>query len=182
MSVLPGAADPAADVTNSDPADHAIDCLGLDQPHTSAEWLLTNGLGGFAMGTASGVNTRRYHGLLIAPRRPPVQRVNTVTALGESVSYDDQTVELFNHPFRGDDGVALHAPEGWRHLNRFELRTGHWCRWTYQLDGFQLIVSLQVVLVRGSLAVGLDGQPTRIEHLHHHGRTRTRQARDDGDE
>jgi hypothetical protein len=36
------------------------------------EWLETNGTGGFAMGTVSGANTRRYHGLLVASKQPPV--------------------------------------------------------------------------------------------------------------
>jgi glycogen debranching enzyme len=38
------------------------------------EWLVTNGLGGYASGTVSGANTRRYHGLLVAALRPPLER------------------------------------------------------------------------------------------------------------
>lgn len=38
------------------------------------EWLETNGLGGWASSTVSGANTRRYHGLLVAAREPPVGR------------------------------------------------------------------------------------------------------------
>jgi len=38
------------------------------------EWLETNGLGGFASSTIVGLNTRRYHGLLVATLRPPVER------------------------------------------------------------------------------------------------------------
>ncbi len=36
------------------------------------EWLVTNGIGGYAIGTVAGVNTRRYHGLLGAALRPPL--------------------------------------------------------------------------------------------------------------
>ena len=45
--------------------------------NTSAkrEWLETNGLGGFASSTVSGINTRRYHGLLVAATEPPVGRM-----------------------------------------------------------------------------------------------------------
>jgi predicted glycogen debranching enzyme len=49
----------------------------------SSEWLEPDGLGGFASGTATGINTRRYHALLLASRRPPTERVvlvNTVEA------------------------------------------------------------------------------------------------------
>src|SRR5205809_5074084 len=38
------------------------------------EWLVTNGIGGYASGTVAGVNTRRYHGLLVATLAPPVER------------------------------------------------------------------------------------------------------------
>ena len=38
------------------------------------EWLITNGIGGFSSSTIIGANTRRYHGLLIAPLKPPAQR------------------------------------------------------------------------------------------------------------
>ncbi|MGC8495007.1 MAG: glycogen debranching enzyme N-terminal domain-containing protein [Syntrophobacteraceae bacterium] len=47
-------------------------CEGCDSksnPHTMAEWLVTNGLGGYASGTVAGAITRRYHGLLIAALR-----------------------------------------------------------------------------------------------------------------
>ena len=39
------------------------------------EWLETNGLGGFASSTIAGLNTRRYHGLLVAATKPPVGRL-----------------------------------------------------------------------------------------------------------
>ena len=49
------------------------------------EWLLTNGLGGFAASTIIGLNTRRYHGLLVAALKPPVDRTLLVTKLDESL-------------------------------------------------------------------------------------------------
>ena len=47
------------------------------------EWLVTNGLGGYASGTVAGVNTRRYHGVLVASLNPPVQRMVLLAALEE---------------------------------------------------------------------------------------------------
>ena len=41
------------------------------------EWILTNGIGGYAMGTVSGVNSRRYHGYLIAALSPPADRMRS---------------------------------------------------------------------------------------------------------
>ncbi len=53
---------------------------------SAREWLETNGRGGYAFGTVSGANTRRYHGLLSAARRPPVSRFQLVNRLEESLS------------------------------------------------------------------------------------------------
>ena len=50
------------------------------------EWLLTNGLGGFAMGTAAGVPTRRYHALLVAALSPPVERVVALNAVVDQIA------------------------------------------------------------------------------------------------
>ena len=54
----------------------------------SREWLETNGLGGFASSTIIGLNTRRYHGLLVAATRPPV---------GRMVLLSNRRNELQNH-------------------------------------------------------------------------------------
>ena len=49
------------------------------------EWVITNGLGGFASSTIIGANTRRYHGLLIAPLMPPARRTLILSKLDESI-------------------------------------------------------------------------------------------------
>ncbi|MEO0836568.1 MAG: amylo-alpha-1,6-glucosidase [Cyanobacteria bacterium J06642_3] len=61
----------------------------------SREWLVTNGIGGFASGTVAGVLTRHYHGLLVAALKPPVARTLLLTKLDEIVEYNNQTYELF---------------------------------------------------------------------------------------
>ena len=53
----------------------------------SREWLVTNGLGGYASGTVAGTTTRRYHGLLVAALQPPVKRTMLVSGLDETVRY-----------------------------------------------------------------------------------------------
>ena len=55
---------------------------GLDH-----EWLVTNGLGGYAAGSIVGATTRSYHGLLVAALRPPVERVVLVTKIDETVEF-----------------------------------------------------------------------------------------------
>ena len=54
----------------------------------SKEWLITNGIGGFASSTVIGVNTRKYHGLLIAPFTPPARRFLIPSKLDESIEID----------------------------------------------------------------------------------------------
>ncbi len=60
----------------------------------SREWLVTNGIGGFASGTIAGLLTRRYHGLLIAALQPPLARKLLVTKFDETVFYEDISYPL----------------------------------------------------------------------------------------
>ncbi|MBC7796316.1 MAG: glycogen debranching enzyme N-terminal domain-containing protein, partial [Pyrinomonadaceae bacterium] len=54
------------------------------QESATREWLETNGIGGFSSGTISGINTRRYHGLLIAATKPPVGRAVLLSKFEET--------------------------------------------------------------------------------------------------
>ena len=49
------------------------------------EWIITNGIGGFASSTIIGANTRKYHGLLIAPLTPPARRYLILSKVDESI-------------------------------------------------------------------------------------------------
>src|ERR1043166_1571508 len=62
----------------------------LDNPDRSSrlEWLVTNGIGGFAAGTLSGALTRRYHGLLFAALKPPLGRTLLLSKLSEALELD----------------------------------------------------------------------------------------------
>jgi hypothetical protein len=63
-----------------------INGFGYDpdrDPHLHQEWLVTNGLGGYASGTIAGDLTRRYHGLLVAALPNPWGRYLMLTALSE---------------------------------------------------------------------------------------------------
>ena len=56
------------------------------------EWLITNGIGGFCSSTIIGANTRRYHGLLIAPLKPPAQRNLILSKLDESITINNKEI------------------------------------------------------------------------------------------
>ncbi len=81
------------------------------------EWLVTNGLGGYASSTVAGVNTRRYHGLLVAALQPPVKRTVLVGGLIEWATYEGQWFPLSTHEY--GDGVI--DPPGYQHLESFAL-------------------------------------------------------------
>jgi predicted glycogen debranching enzyme len=93
------------------------------------EWLVTNGLGGYASGTVAGFLTRRYHGLLIAALQPPVVRMLLVTKLDEVATYDGRAYPLFADRWTVGDV----EPEGYRHLERFHLE-GTTPVWTFACD------------------------------------------------
>jgi predicted glycogen debranching enzyme len=81
------------------------------------EWLVTNGLGGYASGSLAGALTRSYHGLLVAALEPPVARTVLVAGFDEQVTYGGKTLPLSTHAF--GEGVA--EPGGYRHLAGFRL-------------------------------------------------------------
>jgi predicted glycogen debranching enzyme len=88
------------------------------EPAIQREWLVTNGLGGYASGTVAGVNTRRYHGLLVAALNPPVQRMVLVAAVEEWVRSDTNDLQPLSAQEYWDGTVF---PQGYRHLEGVEL-------------------------------------------------------------
>jgi len=83
----------------------------------SREWLVTNGLGGYAMGSVSGARTRRYHSLLTASLQPPTQRTLMVAGLDAWIDINGRRSPLATHEWAA--GVVL--PDGYRHLESFHL-------------------------------------------------------------
>lgn len=96
------------------------------------EWLVTNGLGGYASSTILGINTRKYHGLLVAAFNPPVDRRVLLTKLDEEISLDNQT-----YFFGANENTRGIQPEGYRFLTNFSLAP--FPTYTYSVDKrFQL--------------------------------------------
>src|ERR1019366_6008475 len=93
------------------------DALASFESALQREWLVTNGIGGFASGTVGGANSRRYHGLLIAAMRPPVERRVMVAKLDATVRYAGSVTPLATNEYA--DGTV--DPHGYRHLESFRL-------------------------------------------------------------
>jgi predicted glycogen debranching enzyme len=142
------------------------------------EWLVTNGLGGFACGTLSQANTRRYHGLLIASLRPPVERVLMVAKVDVTAGYRNAQFELASNEYA--DGTV--APRGFEYLSAFRLEQGLPV-WTYQFDDAVLeqriwmehsrnTTHVSFALIQATEAVRLSLLPLctyRDYHSHSHG-------------
>lgn len=90
------------------------------------EWLVTNGIGGFASGTVAGLHTRRYHGLLFAALKPPLGRVLLLSKLDEVAEYEGRNFLLSANRW-GDGSIA---PQGFHLIQRFHLE-GTTPVWTY---------------------------------------------------
>ena len=56
------------------------------------EWLITNGIGGYSSSTIIGANTRKYHGLLVAPLTPPARRFLILSKLDESIKINEKKI------------------------------------------------------------------------------------------
>jgi predicted glycogen debranching enzyme len=104
------------------------------------EWLETNGLGGFSSSTIIGLNTRRYHGLLVAATKPPVGRVVLLSKLEETLFIDGQPFDFSANRYPG----VMH-PQGFRYLKRFRLDP--FPIFTYEVEGIE--IEKAVFMIRG---------------------------------
>ncbi|MBV9021487.1 MAG: glycogen debranching enzyme family protein [Chloroflexi bacterium] len=93
------------------------------------EWLVTNGLGGYASASLLGATTRSYHGMLVAALRPPVERTVLVTKIDEEVTLpNEQSFRLGVNEYR--DGTI--DPQGYHYLESVSLEGDVAC-FTYRL-------------------------------------------------
>jgi len=120
------------------------------------EWLETNGTGAFAMGTVAGVNTRRYHALLTASLKPPVERYVLLSRVDEDVEIGGQVFALGACHYPGTV-----APRGFETLTSFASEPC--ATWRYRLGSAS--IEKQVYLVPGRQAVVLRYRSTAAATL-----------------
>jgi predicted glycogen debranching enzyme len=104
------------------------------------EWLVTNGLGGWASGTVAGASTRRYHGVFVPALQAPLGRTVLVSQLNERVTVAGETDALSTNEYA--DGTI--DPHGYRQIESFQL-DGTIPTWTYALGGSLLVKRLWFV-------------------------------------
>ena len=140
------------------------------------EWLVTNGLGGWASGTVSGANTRRYHGLFVPALQPPLGRTVLVSKLNERATLAGQVFALSANEY-GDRTVD---PHGYRNIESFRLEHGV-PTWTFALADALLekrvwmphdrdTVYVEYTLSRSSVPIDLDVL-VMVTHRDAHGET-----------
>ncbi|HYN97728.1 MAG TPA: glycogen debranching enzyme N-terminal domain-containing protein, partial [Pilimelia sp.] len=144
---------------------------------TTREWLVPDGLGGYAMGTVSGLRTRRYHGLLMVAGDTPAARHLAVASLDPVVTLPSGAqVALGSHEW--SDGTV--HPRGFELLESFELVDGV-PRWRWRLGdvvverelamrhGHPAVAVVHRLIAGGPVAIGLDALVTwRDGHAERH--------------
>jgi predicted glycogen debranching enzyme len=136
-------------------------CCNLDAA-LRREWLETNGLGGFASSTIVGLNSRRYHGLLVAATKPPVGRVVMLSKLEETLFIESQPFDLSANRYPG----VVH-PQGFRYLKQFRLDP--FPVFTYEIEGIEIEKTVFMIHGENSTVVQYElkknNHPERINNL-----------------
>ena len=78
------------------------------------EWIITNGIGGYSSSTIFGINTRKYHGLLVAPLTPPARRHLILSKLDESIDIGNKKYTLYSNMCKN------YISEGFKYQEEFE--------------------------------------------------------------
>ena len=114
------------------------DCL-------NKEWILSNGTGGFCSSSVIGANTRRYHGLLIAPLMPPAQRHLLVSKLDESIVVNDEEYNLFTNVCEN------YISDGYKYLESFEKE--FLPVFTYKVNDIKIVKTISMIYGRNTVVV-----------------------------
>src|SRR3954471_960523 len=137
------------------------------------EWIVSNGLGGYASGTPAGAITRRYHGLLIAALPAPIGRAVMWNHLSDGLRFNNDEVISLAGEERAGGRLSLYGVE---HLREFRLEDGLPV-WVYQvadivlekrvlLPHLQNTVHVSYRIIEGDAKVRLELRPAF--HFRHH--------------
>ena len=122
------------------------------------EWLITNGLGGFASSTIIGTNTRKYHGLLVAALEPPAKRYLILSKLDESIQIENNKYDLYTNV--GENYIS----QGFKYQVSFEK--DYFPTYNYEVQGIK--ISKTICMENGKQIVGVyykvknSNQPSKL--------------------
>src|SRR3984893_12103569 len=137
------------------------------------EWIVTNGLDGYASGTVSGAITRKYHGILTAALPAPLGRIVMWSHVSEFLRFEDNEVVSLGAEERAGGQLDLHGAE---YLREFRLEDGLPV-WIYHVR--DLVIEKRVSMphlqntVHVSYQISGAGKAPRLElrpafHFRHH--------------
>ncbi|MEW6535437.1 MAG: amylo-alpha-1,6-glucosidase [Candidatus Auribacterota bacterium] len=117
-------------------------------PHSALyrEWIETNGLGGYSSSTILGLNSRRYHGLLVAALNPPVNRYVIVSKVEETIVIQGDKYSLSTNQYPGNV-----FPEGYKYLKEFRLTP--FPKFVYEVGDYR--IEKTVFMIHGQNAVAV---------------------------
>ena len=113
------------------------------------EWIITNGLGGYSSSTVLGINTRKYHGILVAAFNPPTDRRVLLAKLDEEIRIGNKTYLLGSNEFKNDI-----SPKGYKFLSSFSLNP--FPVYKYVVDGVQIEKTLFMPYGKNAIVVAYD--------------------------
>lgn len=122
------------------------------------EWLLPNGIGGFAMGTAGGINTRRYHGLLVASIHPPTDRRLLLAGIDGWGSWGSTRLALSANQYPG----AVH-PDGFDFLESFTVSDR--AIWIYRRGQVKIRKTVYIVPGENTVLVEYQNLGTKLTEI-----------------
>jgi len=108
------------------------------------EWIITNGLGGYASSTVLGINTRKHHGLLVSAFNPPTGRHVLLEKLDEEIIFEDRILPIYSNEFQ--HGIF---PNGIDFLQEFRLDPLPYFR--YNVEGIEIRKNLFMVYGKNAL-------------------------------
>ena len=117
-----------------EPQDREDEAIAAGERPPRREWLVTNGLGGYASGTVAGMLTRRHHGMLVASLPAPIGRIVMLNHLLERVRLPGHGVVWLGDE---DEVAGPNAIDRMGHLAEFRLELGLPV-WIYRIDGFTI--------------------------------------------
>ena len=109
------------------------------------EWLITNGIGGYASSTVLGANTRRYHGLLVAPLKPPARRHLILSKLDESILIEDKKFDLYTNVCNN------YISEGYKHQESFQKE--EYPEFVYKVEKVKITKRIAMVYGKNTVVV-----------------------------
>ena len=109
------------------------------------EWLISNGIGGFASSTVTGANTRKYHGLLVAALTPPARRYMVLSKVDESLEINGRNYPLYTNIC--DNYIS----DGYKKIESFEKK--YVPKYVYKIEGITLTKTISMQYGKNTVTV-----------------------------